>query len=303
MAYRKIERVPLEGHPTRDERWLQDRIEADPGLLGLGELRVLAREKRVRRGRFDLLLADDDAGARYEVEVQLGATDPDHIIRVLEYWDLERRRYPHYDHIAVLVAEDITSRFHNVIDLFSKSLPVIAVQVAAYDLGDGDTGLAFTIIADHSTGLAPSDDDGSVAAPDRGYWAEKSSREVMALLDRLVEIVRGIDSAVTVKYNAQYVGLVTGSTVTNFASFVPRKRSLVAQFKLPQTDRTAERIAAGGLDRVNYRDKRYRVTLDAATLDDPDAAELLTDLFRESRDLYRSKWPGIIGPDEPEDLS
>ena len=30
-----------------------------------------------------------------------------------EYWDIERRRYPQYDHCAVLIAEDITSRFLN----------------------------------------------------------------------------------------------------------------------------------------------------------------------------------------------
>ena len=40
---------------------------------------------------------------------------------------LERRRYPHFEHVAVLVAEDITNRFHNVIGLFSGSVPIIAV--------------------------------------------------------------------------------------------------------------------------------------------------------------------------------
>ncbi len=30
-------------------------------------------------------------------------------------WDIERKRYPQYDHTAVIVAEDITSRFLNVI--------------------------------------------------------------------------------------------------------------------------------------------------------------------------------------------
>ena len=296
MPYRKIEAVDLDGHPTLDERWLQDRIEADPELLGLGELRVLAREKRLRRGRLDLLLVDDDAGTRYEVELQLGATDPDHIIRTLEYWDLERRRYPHYDHVAVLVAEDITSRFSNVIALFDGVLPVIAIQVAAYDLGDGDTALTFTTIADHSTGLAPADDDGSgSAAPDRAYWAEHSSPEVMALLDQLIEIVRGIDPSVTPKHNVYYVGLATGSTVTNYATFKPRRRSLVAQFKLPQTDRTDQRIAAAGLDQLTYDGHRYRITLDPDALDDPATAAILTDLVAEARDLYGSRWPGRIG--------
>src|SRR3989442_11609419 len=40
-----------------------------------------------------------------------------HIIRTIEYWDNERRRYPAYEHIAVLVAEQVTARFLNVIGL------------------------------------------------------------------------------------------------------------------------------------------------------------------------------------------
>ena len=90
----------------------------DPGLLGLGELEVKDVERmQPRAGRLDLLLQDPDSYRRYTVELQLGATDESHIIRALEYWDIERKRYPQYDYCAVLVAEDITSRFLNVIAL------------------------------------------------------------------------------------------------------------------------------------------------------------------------------------------
>jgi hypothetical protein len=57
-----------------------------------------------RAGRLDLLLQDVEAKRRYEVEVQLGPTDKTHIIRTIEYWDIERKRYPQYEHCAVLVA-------------------------------------------------------------------------------------------------------------------------------------------------------------------------------------------------------
>ena len=30
--------------------------------------------------------------------------DESHIIRTIEYWDIERRRYPQYEHVAVIVA-------------------------------------------------------------------------------------------------------------------------------------------------------------------------------------------------------
>ena len=45
-------------------------------------------------GRLDMLLQDEDGTARYEVELQLGASDEAHIIRTIEYWDLERAHIP-----------------------------------------------------------------------------------------------------------------------------------------------------------------------------------------------------------------
>ena len=51
----------------------------------------------------------------------------------IEYWDLERKRYPQYEHTAVIVAEDITSRFLNVIQLFNGAIPLIALKMTAYD--------------------------------------------------------------------------------------------------------------------------------------------------------------------------
>lgn len=82
------------------------------------------RRARPRRG--NLLLSDPDTHTRYEVEIQLGATDESHIIRAIEYWDIEKSRYPQYEHVAVIVADDITSRFLNVINLFNKAIPLIA---------------------------------------------------------------------------------------------------------------------------------------------------------------------------------
>lgn len=95
VAYVKPERISLKDHPELNERWLQERIGEDPSLLGLGDL-ILKDKERIqpRAGRLDLLLQDAESTKRYEVEVQLGRTDEAHIIRTIEYWDIERRRYP-----------------------------------------------------------------------------------------------------------------------------------------------------------------------------------------------------------------
>jgi hypothetical protein len=113
--YVRAERISLRMHPELTEKWVQERIAADPSILGLGDL-VLRDKERIqpRAGRLDLLLQDPETLRRYEVELQLGATDEAHIIRTIEYWQIESKRYPQYEHCAVLIAEDITSRFLNV---------------------------------------------------------------------------------------------------------------------------------------------------------------------------------------------
>jgi hypothetical protein len=111
FEYVKPERISLWGHPELSEKWVQARIAEDPTLLGLGDL-ILKDKERIqpRAGRLDLLFQDAETSRRYEVEIQLGSTDEAHIIRTIEYWDIERKRYPQYDHTAVIIAENIDVR-------------------------------------------------------------------------------------------------------------------------------------------------------------------------------------------------
>ncbi|KGG14483.1 MULTISPECIES: hypothetical protein [unclassified Prochlorococcus] len=74
---------------------MQDIIADNPCILGIGDI-ILKDKERIHQGagRLDLLLQDADGSGRYEVEIQLGTTDESHIIRTIEYWDIERKRYP-----------------------------------------------------------------------------------------------------------------------------------------------------------------------------------------------------------------
>jgi RecB family endonuclease NucS len=121
------------------EKWLQERIEEDPSLLGLGDLQLIRRERQQSSGgRLDFLLYDPEQETRYEVEVMLGSLDESHIIRTIEYWDIERQRYPTYDHRAVIVAEEITARFFNIIRLLNRAVPLIALQLTAIPIGNDE---------------------------------------------------------------------------------------------------------------------------------------------------------------------
>src|SRR5712691_1915368 len=146
--YVKHRRILLKTSPEFSEKWVQQRIVQDPSLLGLGDLDVKDQERaQPRAGRLDMLLFDPLTDTRYELELQLGSTDESHIIRTIEYWDIERRRYPQYDHVGLIVAEEITARFFNVISLFNGFIPLMALQMNAIEMNLAVT-LVFTKVLD-----------------------------------------------------------------------------------------------------------------------------------------------------------
>lgn len=156
-----------------DEYWLQKQIADNPGALQLGDLEVISRErKQSSGGRLDMLLKDPEDDSMYEVEIMLGETDETHIIRTIEYWDNEKRKWPKRQHYAVLVAESITRRFYNVVQLLSHAIPIIAVQVSIVEAADRRI-LHFTKVLD--TYEEPEDEgNGEDEAHDEEYWRKKA---------------------------------------------------------------------------------------------------------------------------------
>lgn len=265
--YLRPERLTLKSHPELNERWVQERIAEDPSILGLGDL-VLRDKERIQphAGRLDLLLQDSETKRRYEVEVQLGSTDETHIIRTIEYWDIERKRYPQYDHCAVLVAEDITSRFLNVVSLFNGTIPLVAIQMQALKVAEHTT-LVFTMVMDELTrGLIDEDEDAAAAPTDRAYWETKGTKATVAIADQLLDIVRECDPALTMKYNKFYIGLAKEGRADNFVTFRPQKSGLVLEVRLKQSDDIQAKIDAAGLDTLSYDGRwgnyRFRLTKD-----------------------------------------
>jgi hypothetical protein len=164
VDYQRAKTVSLKGHPDLSEKWLQERVVAETALLGLGDLVVKdVKRRQPRAGRPDLLLSDPDTATRYEVELQLWPTDGTHVIRTIEYWDLERRRYPQYEHVAVIVAEDITSRFLSVISPFNGFIPLVAIQLRALQIGDVLTPSPTKVLDQMTPGMADDEDEAEQA--------------------------------------------------------------------------------------------------------------------------------------------
>ena len=286
LTYVKPERLSLRTFPGLDERWVQARIADDPCILGLGDLILKDKERmQPRAGRLDLLLQHADENRRYEVEVQLGATDESHIIRTIEYWDIERKRYPQYDHTAVLVAEDVTSRFLNVVSLLNGAIPLVVVQMSALRIGSS-VCLAFTTVLDvMSRGLV--DEDEEVAeATDRAYWEARGSKATVEVADGLLALVKEIDSAFELKYNKFYVGLARDGRPLNFAVFKPKKNWLNVEVRLQLSSDFEERVVQSGLEAPIYdsRERRYRIRLEKGDVEKHRG--ILSQALRESLEFW-----------------
>lgn len=265
--YTPHERFSLKNHPEFNEKWVQDLIANDPSILGLGDLVLRERERiHPRAGRLDLLLQDPETKRRYEVELQLGSTDEAHIIRTIEYWDIERKRYPQYDHCAVLIAEDITSRFLNVVSLFNGTIPLIAIQMQALKIGDSVTLVFTTVMDELSRGYIDEDEDAESAPTDRAYWEKRGSKATVGLADQLLTILKELDPSLELKYNKFYFGLSKDGQPYNFVTFRPKKNQLNFELKLPQSDDLDAKIEEAGLETLEYNKRwglyRLRLTKD-----------------------------------------
>jgi hypothetical protein len=181
---------------------------------------------------------------RYEVELQLGSTDEAHIIRTIEYWDIERRRYPQYEHCAVLIAEDITSRFLNVITLFNGAIPLIALQMEALRVGGAQTLWFTTCLNEFSRGLVDEDEAAAAAPTDRSDWEERASSATVSLADELLQVAKKFDPSLGLTYNKYYIGISKDGQPFNFCVFEPRKHHINLEIRLP--NRRARDVRACG---------------------------------------------------------
>ena len=216
---------------------------------------------------------------RYTVELQLGATDETHIIRTIEYWDNERSRNPHIDHIAVIVAEDITTRFLNVISLFNKSVPLIAIQLSAIEVGN-DVTINCVKVLDLSTSMGWEEDNTSAVSTDRQYWLKKATAETVAMADKLLSIVHDVtkSKSLELNYNKHYIGLASGGVANNFISMKPRKHNVLLQIKLPRNDEVTDMIEQS-LEFISY-DNRWGLYQVRVTENDfKDSGEALRELI------------------------
>lgn len=261
------EEINLKDHPEITERTIQDKIAEDPTILGLGDL-ILKDKERIqpRAGRLDLLLHDPELNRRYEVEIQLGKSDESHIIRTIEYWDIERKRYPQYDHCAVIVAEDITSRFLNVVGLFNGFIPLIAIQMKAYKFDD-KVALVFTKVLDEMTLGIEEDEENEIEqiTVNRDFWVQKkASNETVQIAEKVLGLINEISPAHELRYTKVNIRLTKDGQILPYVTVKPRKKKhIVLTLRTIKADEIDKIIEDNDLDDMGYMAKgtKYRIRI------------------------------------------
>jgi hypothetical protein len=252
----------------KDEKWLQNEIARNPSILGLGDLVLFKKElKQSNGGRLDMILTDPENESLFEIEIQLGETDPSHILRTIEYWDIETRRYPNREHCAVIIAEKISSRFFNVIWLLNRSIPIIAIELAVL-VHNEDFFLHFTKVLDIYQSPEPGDEQPDVLVG-RQYWEQRTSPEAMAVFDYFIRMLE--NHSLNPKLNFRQDGIALAGK-WNFAMLQPRKSGdwlLRVGHRLPEDFR--EQIQAkfqqAGVSVNTLTEKRFSVRLNQSSID------------------------------------
>jgi hypothetical protein len=265
-----------------DEYWLQKQIADNPSCLGLGELETLARERQQSSGgRLDILLKDPEDDTMYDVEVMLGETDETHIVRTIEYWDNEKRKWPQRQHFAVLVAEHINRRFFNVIHLLSHSIPIVAIQAAMLTV-NGKRSVFFTKVLDTYEEI----DDGT-SLEDRTYnrddWLKKAKWTIEAA-DSLMSVSSSVFGQPSLNYLKQYVAItVDGNNYIWLHRRTSNKSLLVCRVAQALQDEATALLDESKIAYVR-KTKTVRFTVD------PEMIEQHASLFKSLADIVKRSW-------------
>ena len=263
MDYTYVKTKPISLRDARkDETWLQRKIEEDPSILGLGNL-VHVQSQRMQHtgGRIDLLLEDSKEDIRYEVEIMLGPVDESHIIRTIEYWDLEHRgdRDRRHDHKAVIVAEEFNQRFFNVITLLNKVVPMIAVKLSTFCV-KSQLCLNFVKVLDITEEHSNEQNEPTT----RKDWEDSSNEVSMQIMDKMIALMPRAGGNVRVKYNQSHVAIGSAGG-TNFCWFHPRRSPRIHLSiwvgEEKERDTYLKKLAAKGIDVGPDQTEAIRISL------------------------------------------
>ncbi|KKG94557.1 hypothetical protein [Methanosarcina mazei] len=232
----------------KKEKRIQKEIEQEPELLGLGTMTLKAREKRQINGRLDLQLKGyDDSKTRYEVELQLGKLDNDHLLRCVRYWNYERRKCPQFKHYAVIVAEEIPEYMLEEIVLFK--VPIIAIKISI-DQSSGKIAAAkrldlpiyeWAIVENQKC-----EEIEDITPFDMAYLETKLSEESLRVLNEIYRLAREVNPETEMNITKNYVGF-TDCNLYSYMFVRNKNDSLILELVLDESPDIKNKIQEAGL--------------------------------------------------------
>ena len=222
----------------------------------LGEVILLDRERtQERAGRLDILLSSLEQDRRYEVgaDARGQPTNPTSF-GASNTGTLSDGAIQVTSTARWLVAEDITSRFLNVIGLLSGTVPLIAIQLNALAVGD-HVVLDFVRVLDQQL-LRRDDTDIQLQNVDRSYWIQKTSESIIRMADELLAIINEkAEPRQQLNFNKAYIVLSDGTRSGNFIRFRPRKKHLRVVIPSGWTEDRSARFKDAGLKAEQRKDR------------------------------------------------
>ncbi len=149
--------------------------------------------------------------------------------------------------------------------LFNGNIPIVALQLAAYKMNDGELALVFTKVLDKIS--SSDDDEEEYEATDRKYWEAHSTKEQLKLVDSIFEQC-GPLKCFEMKYNKFYIGLIRNGIATNPVIFRPRKNYVYMQFyRIREEEPFGIRLDEAGLS-YDYDTRRCSLRVRINPLED-----------------------------------
>jgi hypothetical protein len=149
-------------------------------------------------------------------------------------------------------------------------------------------GLIFTKVMDTlQLGFVDEDEEGSEKA-DRAYWESRASTKTIKLAEQVLELCRPFAAGAEFSYNKYYIGIWMDGKACNFATFKPRKESLLLHIRLPKEPEFDARLEKHDLDLLDY-DRRwnyYRLRLTSSEIAKHET--LLKELLKLAYDRRKS---------------
>ena len=132
-----------------------------------------------------------------------------------------------------------------MIQLFNGNIPIVALQLAAYKMGNGELALIFTKVLDQIS-IGDEEED-EYEATDRKYWENRSTNEQLKMVDKIFEQCDPLKEF-EMKYNKFYIGLMKNGIATNPVLFRPRKNYMYMHFyRINDDDGFGPKLDAAGL--------------------------------------------------------